>query len=82
MLFVVPRLVPRTELLTGLGATTDADGWPVVGATGATTVAGVWSAGNAVDSSHNVVHAVAHGATVAQAINEDLLYADLARQCS
>ena len=77
VLFVVPTLVPRTGLLAGLGAATDPDGWPVVDATGATSAAGVWAIGNTADSGHKVIHAAAHGATAAQAINEDLLHADL-----
>jgi thioredoxin reductase len=80
VLFVVPVLVPRTGLLTTLGAATDPDGWPDVDATGATTLAGVWAVGNTADSGHKVIHAAAHGATAAQAINEDLLHTDLARR--
>ncbi len=79
VLFIVPTLTPRTGLLTDLGAATDPGGWPVVDATGATSLGGVWAVGNTVDSSHKVIHAAAHGATAAQAINEDLLRTDLAQ---
>lgn len=77
VLFVVPDLVPRTELLAGIGAVLDNDGWPVVNGAGVTSVPGVWAIGNAVSSAHKVIHAAASGTTAAEAVNEDLLYADL-----
>lgn len=77
VLFVVPDLEPRTELLAGIGAALDGDGWPVVDASGATSVPGVWAIGNVVNSAHKVIHATASGTTAAEAVNEDLLYADL-----
>lgn len=80
VLFVVPHLEPRTELLTALDAATDPGGWPVVDPTGATSIPGVWAVGNTTDSGHKVIHAAAHGSTAAQAINEDLLYTDLAHR--
>jgi thioredoxin reductase len=82
VLFVVPGLEPRAALLTALGAATDAAGWPVVDAAGATSVDGVWAVGNTTDSGHKVIHAAAHGSTAAQAVNEDLLHADLAAAAS
>ncbi len=83
MLFVVPDLAPRIELLTGLGAAVDPAGWPVVDPTEATTIAGVWAIGNTTSSAHKVIHAAAAAdataadATAAEAINEDLLHTDL-----
>jgi thioredoxin reductase len=46
VLFVPPLLVPHSELLAGVGAELDQDGWVTTGAAGATTVPGVWVAGN------------------------------------
>lgn len=77
VLFVVPDLAPRTELLAELGADLDENGWPVVGPSGATSVPGVWAVGNTVGSAHKVIHAAASGSTTAEAVNEDLLYAGL-----
>jgi len=78
VLFVVPDLAPRIELLTGLGAAVDPAGWPVVDPTEATTIAGVWAIGNTTSSAHKVIHAAAAaGAAAAEAINEDLLHTDL-----
>ena len=56
-LFVPPRFVPNNTLLVGLGAEADADGWVTVDATGRTTVAGVWAAGNVVDPRAQVITA-------------------------
>jgi thioredoxin reductase len=77
VLFVVPELVPRSELLAELSAELDDGGWPVVDPSGATSVPGVWAVGNAVSSAHKVIHAAASGATTAEAVNEDLLYTGL-----
>ena len=43
--FVRPRFVPHHDLLAALGSETDEAGWPVVDATGRTSVPGVWAAG-------------------------------------
>jgi thioredoxin reductase len=79
---VGPRFVARTELLDGLGLVPvpapmgrgeriDAD------IRGATSVPGVYAAGNAVDPSHQVLHAAADGSRVAQFINADLVERDI-----
>lgn len=80
---VGPRFVARTELLDGIGLVAvpapmgrgeriDAD------VRGATSVAGVYAAGNAVDVSQQVLHAAADGSRVAQFINADLVERDVA----
>ncbi|MFI2632419.1 NAD(P)/FAD-dependent oxidoreductase [Streptomyces collinus] len=80
VLFTAPRAVPRTGLLERLGAElheTPFGAYPVVDATGLTTVPGVWAAGNAVGFSEQVVHAASGGYRAASAIVGDLLMTDL-----
>jgi thioredoxin reductase len=80
---VGPRFVARTQLLDGIdlapvsapggrGERIDAD------VRGATSVPGVYAAGNAVDVSHQVLHAAADGSRVAQFVNADLVERDVA----
>src|SRR4029450_7387841 len=45
--FVRPRFVPNTDLLTGLGCAVDSHGWVAHDPVGRTSVAGAWVAGNA-----------------------------------
>ncbi|MFJ3621545.1 NAD(P)/FAD-dependent oxidoreductase [Streptomyces iakyrus] len=80
VLFTAPRAVPQTGLLERLGAElheTPFGAYPVVDATGLTTVPGVWAAGNAIGFSEQVVHAASGGYRAASAIVGDLLMADL-----
>ncbi|MGW3988748.1 NAD(P)/FAD-dependent oxidoreductase [Streptomyces sp. NPDC004830] len=80
VLFAAPRPVPRTGLLERLGAElheTPFGAYPVVDATGLTTVPGVWAAGNAIGFAEQVVHAASGGYRAASAIVGDLLMADL-----
>ncbi|MEV4789156.1 NAD(P)/FAD-dependent oxidoreductase [Streptomyces tuirus] len=80
VLFLAPRAVPRTGLLESLGAElhdTPFGAYPVVDATGLTTVPGVWAAGNAIGFAEQVVHAASGGYRAASAIVGDLLMADL-----
>ena len=72
-LFVPPRFVPNNTLLVGLGAEVDTDGWVTVDATGRTTVAGVWAAGNVVDPRAQVITAAGAAAAAAIALNADLV---------
>jgi thioredoxin reductase len=76
-LFVPPRVVPNSQLLVGLGCTLDADGWVVADPTGRTSVAGVWVAGNVVDSRAQVITAAGAGSAAAIAINADLVEDDV-----
>ncbi|WP_033307221.1 NAD(P)/FAD-dependent oxidoreductase [Streptomyces iakyrus] len=80
VLFTAPRAVPQTGLLERLGAElheTPFGAYPVVDATGLTTVPGVWAAGNAIGFSEQVVHAASGGYRAASAIVADLLMTDL-----
>jgi thioredoxin reductase len=75
--FVRPQLVANDTLLTDLGCTTGPDGRVAVDPTGATSVAGVWGAGNAVDPRAQVITAAGEGSAAAIAINNDLVVEDL-----
>ncbi|CAL9385178.1 NAD(P)/FAD-dependent oxidoreductase [Streptomyces griseomycini] len=80
VLYVGPRPVPQTGLLRRLGAEmneTPFGTYPVVDATGLTTVPGVWAAGNAIGFAEQVVHAASGGYRAAAAIVGDLLMTDL-----
>ncbi|MGY1584132.1 NAD(P)/FAD-dependent oxidoreductase [Streptomyces sp. MN13] len=80
VLFVSPRPVPQTGLLERLGAElhdTPFGSYPVVDATGLTSVPGVWAAGNAVGFAEQVVHAASGGYRAAATINGELLMSDL-----
>ncbi|MFE8961704.1 NAD(P)/FAD-dependent oxidoreductase [Streptomyces iakyrus] len=80
VLFTAPRAVPQTGLLERLGVElheTPFGAYPVVDATGLTTVPGVWAAGNAIGFSEQVVHAASGGYRAASAIVGDLLMTDL-----
>ncbi|MFJ3442533.1 NAD(P)/FAD-dependent oxidoreductase [Streptomyces sp. NPDC086081] len=80
VVFTAPRPVPQTGLLERLGAElheTPSGAYPVVDATGLTTVPGVWAAGNAIGFAEQVVHAASGGYRAASAIVGDLLMADL-----
>ncbi len=76
--FVRPRFVPNTDLLTGLGCATDDNGWVIADATGRTSVPGVWVAGNAVNPRAQVITAAGEGSAAAIAINSDLVDEDVA----
>jgi len=76
-LFVPPRFVPNNELLTGLGADLDGQGWVVTGATGATSVPGLWVAGNLANPRAQVITAAGEGSAAAIAINAALVDDDV-----
>jgi thioredoxin reductase len=76
-LFVPPRFVPNTDLLTGLGCEVDEHGWVVTGPNGATDVPGVWVAGNAANPRAQVITAAGEGSAAAIAINADLVDEDV-----
>ncbi len=78
-LFVRPRFVPNSDLLTGLGCDMDENGWVVHDPVGRTSVAGVWAAGNAVDPRAQVITAAGAGSATAIALNADLVDEDVAR---
>jgi thioredoxin reductase len=67
----------RDGLLAGLGCEVDEAGFAVVDATGRTTAAGVWAAGNVVDPRAQVITAAGAGSAVAIAVNADLVREDV-----
>ncbi|OAR24896.1 thioredoxin reductase [Streptomyces sp. ERV7] len=84
--FVVPpRMVPRDEVLTALGARTretPAGSFADVDETGLTSVAGVWAVGNVTGPAEQVVNAASSGYRAGAAINADLLRTDLERRAA
>ena len=76
-LFVPPRFVPNNQLVVDLGCEVDDDGWVTTDATGRTSVAGVWAAGNIVDPRAQVITAAGAGSAAAIALNADLTEDDV-----
>jgi thioredoxin reductase len=76
-LFVPPRFIPNNDLLVGLGAALDEDGWVATGAGGQTSVPGVWAAGNVANPRAQVITAAGEGSAAAIAINGDLVDEDV-----
>jgi thioredoxin reductase len=75
--FVRPVNVPHPDgLLAGLGCDVDVAGFAVVDATGRTSTAGVWAAGNVVDPRLQVISSAGAGSVAAIAINADLVADD------
>jgi thioredoxin reductase len=78
--FLRPGNTPHPDgLLAGLGCRTDDAGFVTVDATGRTSTAGVWAAGNVVDPRGQVIAAAGAGNTAGIAINADLVAADIDR---
>jgi thioredoxin reductase len=75
--FVRPQFLANDTVLTDLGCATGANGWVTVDPTAATSVAGVWAAGNAVNPRAQVITAAGEGSAAAIAINNDLVDEDL-----
>ncbi|HVE97054.1 MAG TPA: FAD-dependent oxidoreductase [Pseudonocardiaceae bacterium] len=69
--------MPHDELLTSLGCQVDDNGWVATDATGRTSVAGVWAAGNVVDERAQAITAAGAGSAAAIAINHHLLAQDV-----
>ncbi|MEU8234420.1 NAD(P)/FAD-dependent oxidoreductase [Actinoplanes sp. NPDC048967] len=76
-LFVPPRFLANNFLLTGLGCDVDDDGWVTADATGRTSVAGVWAAGNVIDPRAQLITAAGAGSAAAIALNADLVDEDV-----
>ena len=76
-IFVRPQLVPNDTLLVDLGCTVRDTGWVQVDGTGATSVPGVWAAGNATNPRAQVITAAGEGSAAAIAINNSLVDEDL-----
>ena len=77
--FVRPRMVANSGLLTGLGCELDENGWAVHDPSGRTTVDGVWVAGNAANPRAQVITAAGEGSAAAIALNTDLVAEDVER---
>jgi thioredoxin reductase len=78
-IFVRPAIVPHADgLLSSLGCEVDESGFPTVDRTGATSIPGVWAAGNAADPRAQVITAAGAGSAAAIAINADLVADDVA----
>ncbi|MGH3072409.1 MAG: NAD(P)/FAD-dependent oxidoreductase [Gaiellaceae bacterium] len=78
--FIRPGNVPHTDgLLAGLGCDLDEAGFVAVDASGRTSTAGVWAAGNVADPRAQVVTAAGAGSAAAIAINADLVSEDVER---
>ncbi|MEP6815566.1 MAG: NAD(P)/FAD-dependent oxidoreductase, partial [Marmoricola sp.] len=71
--FVRPVFVPNNDVLVALGAAMDEHGWVVADVVGATSVAGVWVAGNVGNPRAQVITAAGEGSAAAIAINADLV---------
>jgi thioredoxin reductase len=76
-IFVRPQFVPNDTLLVDLGCTVRDTGWVQVDGTGATSVPGVWAAGNATNPRAQVITAAGEGSAAAIAINNSLVDEDL-----
>jgi thioredoxin reductase len=76
---VPPRFVPDDALLVQFGCDLDDNGWAVIDATGRTSVAGVWVAGNVANARAQVITAAGEGSAAAIALNADLVADDVAR---
>ncbi len=77
-LFVPPRLVPNSDILVRLGCAMDDAGWVVAGPSGATSVSGVWVAGNVANPKAQVITAAGEGSAAAIELNADLVDEDVA----
>jgi thioredoxin reductase len=75
--FVRPRFVPNDTLLVDIGCTVRDNGWVQVDDTGATSVRGIWAAGNATNPRAQVITAAGEGSAAAIAINNSLVDEDL-----
>lgn len=80
-IFVGPRPLPRDMVLRDLGcAVDDSTGFVQVDGTGATSVPGVWAAGNVVNPRAQVIAAAGAGSAAGVAITSWLLEHDLQAQ--
>jgi thioredoxin reductase len=78
-LFVPPRFVPNNDLLARLGADLDENGWVHTDTAGATSVPGLWVAGNLANPRAQVITAAGEGSATAIAVNAALVDDDVAR---
>ena len=81
IVFTAPRPIPDNRIAVALGVRLDpsaSGAFPVVDSRGATSVAGVWATGNAVNPSLKYSTAAGNGMDTATHINEALVEADIA----
>jgi thioredoxin reductase len=76
-LFVPPRFVPNNDLLVTLGADLDENGWVRTDTGGATSVSGLWVAGNLANPRAQVITAAGEGSAAAIAMNAVLVDDDV-----
>jgi thioredoxin reductase len=77
-LFMRPTMRPRgSELVHQLGCAVDDQGFVVVDRSGATSVPGVWAAGNVANPRAQVITAAGEGSAAAIALNADLVQEDV-----
>ena len=81
-LFVPPRFIPNDDVLVQLGCAVDDAGWVVRGPSGATSVPGVWVAGNVANPKAQVITAAGEGSAAAIELNADLVDEDVAAATS
>jgi thioredoxin reductase len=77
-MFVRPQFVANDTLLVDLGCKVRDTGWVHVDGTGATSVPGVWAAGNATNPRAQVITAAGEGSAAAIAINNSLVDEEIA----
>lgn len=78
--FVRPGNLPHDDgVLAGLGCELNDSGLPLVDATGRTSLAGVWAAGNVADPRTQLITSAGAGSAAAIAVNADLVQADVER---
>jgi thioredoxin reductase len=76
-LFVPPIFTAHSDLLIRLGCDIDDAGWVITGQHGATSIPGVWAAGNVANPRAQVITAAGEGSAAAIAINADLVSDDV-----
>lgn len=77
-IFVPPRFAANNDILMQLGCVMDDAGWVVAGPSGATSVPGVWVAGNVANPKAQVITAAGEGSAAAIELNADLVDEDVA----
>ncbi len=81
-LFVRPRFDANDSLLVDLGCAVTDSGWVRVDPAGATSVPGIWAAGNATNPRAQVITAAGEGSAAAIGINNALVADDVAMALS
>ncbi|GEE00237.1 thioredoxin reductase [Gordonia spumicola] len=77
VVFVGPRFDPNDDILRSLGCDVASHGFVSVDSRGATSVPGVFAAGNVVNPKAQVITAAGEGSAAAIAVNQYLLHGDV-----